>query len=106
NRAQLNLEGDATGFDKLFVFGNDKLHIAGETTINLTNLGGVTGGDYTIIDYLSTPLADEDFQRLSLASPIFSGFNASLVHDPGTTQILLHLEGEPPPQWNVDADGN
>jgi fibronectin-binding autotransporter adhesin len=106
NKTQINMEGDATGFDKLFVFGQDKLHINGEATINLANLGGVTAGDYVLIDYLSTPISDEEFGRLSLASPIFNGANAALVHDPGTTQIRLHLEGPPPPQWNVDADGN
>jgi hypothetical protein len=106
NRTQLNMEGDSTGFDKLFVFGQDKLHLLGETVINLTNLGGVTSGEYVLIDYLSTPISDAEFQKLSLAEPIFNGSNASLVHDPITTQIRLHLEGPPPPQWNVDADGN
>jgi autotransporter-associated beta strand protein len=106
NKTQFNMQGDATGFDKLFVFGDEKFHINGEAVINLTNLGGVTNGDYTLIDYRTTPISDTDFQKLSLASPIFGGFNASLVHDTGGSQILLHLEGEPPPQWNIDADGN
>ncbi|HEV8291872.1 MAG TPA: PEP-CTERM sorting domain-containing protein, partial [Tepidisphaeraceae bacterium] len=106
NKTQFNMEGDATGFDQLFVFGQDKLHLNGEAVINLTNLGGVTNGEYVLIDYLSTPISDTDFQKLSLAAPIFSGFNASLVHDTDGTQIRLRLEGTPPPQWNIDADGN
>ena len=106
NKIQFNMEGDATGFDKLFVFGNDKLQVNGEAVINLTNLGGITNGDYTIIDYPGTPLSDADFQKITLAAPLFSGFNASLINDSIDTQIKLHLEGGAvPPQWNIDADG-
>ncbi len=105
-KVQLNLQGDATGFDKLFVFGNDQLHLNGDTVINLSNLGGLTNGDYTIIDYPGNPISDADFQKLSLAAPIFSGFNASLLHDPVSTQIKLHLEGgDIPPVWDIDGNG-
>jgi autotransporter-associated beta strand protein len=106
NKVQLDMEGDATGFDRLFVADANKLHLNGEAVFNLTSLGGVTAGDYTLIDYPGNPISDVDFQKLSLATPIFAGFNASLVNDPVTTQIKLRLEGAPPPQWNIDADGN
>src|SRR5205814_3166317 len=66
-----------------------------------------TNGDYTIIDYLTTPLSDADFGKLSLASSTFGAFSASLVHDTDATQIILHLEGGPDPgTWNVDSDGS
>jgi hypothetical protein len=101
----LDIEGNATGFDRINVTTADKFTLANNSTINLTDLGGVVGGaEYVLIDYAGTPLAD--ISGLSLASPTLGSLAVSLVHDTANTQVKLRVAAAPPPQWNVDADGS
>jgi hypothetical protein len=100
-----DIEGNATGFDRVNVTGADKFTLAGNSVVNVTDLGGVVGGaEYVIIDYAGAPLAD--INGLTLSSPSLGSLGLSLFHDTANTQIKLRVAAAPPPQWNVDADGS
>jgi fibronectin-binding autotransporter adhesin len=101
----LDFEGNATGFDRINVTGADKFTLANNSTINLTDLGGVVGGnEYVLIDYAGAPLTD--ISGLSLSSPTLGTQAVQLYHDTANTQIKLRVAAGGPPQWNVDADGS
>jgi autotransporter-associated beta strand protein len=102
--ALLDVEGDGTGFDRINVTIDNAFSIAGPTTISLTDLGGVTAGDYVLIDYGGAFTGN--FSDLSLASTSLGSFTASLVDDTADTSIKLHVALGGNPQWNVDADGS
>src|SRR5207249_3645474 len=46
--ALLDVEGDGGGFDRINVTVDNAFSIAGPTTISLSDLGGVTSGDYVL----------------------------------------------------------
>src|SRR6185503_19160007 len=71
-------------------------------TITLSDLGGVTAGDYIIFDYNGAALAN--INNLSLASPVFGKLLPSLINDTGNTNILLRLTNGP--QWLTDGGGS
>jgi len=99
----LDVEGDAGGFDRINVTIDNAFSIAGPTTISLSDLGGVTAGDYILVDY--GVAFTGNFSDLSLASTTLGSYTASLVNDTGDTSIKLHVALGGNPQWNVDADG-
>ena len=102
--ALLDVEGDASGFDRINVTTDSALNIAGPTTIGLTDLGGVTTGDYVLIDYNVDFTGN--FSDLSLSTTTLGAYTASLFNDTGDTSIKLHVAPGGPPQWDVDADGS
>jgi hypothetical protein len=100
----LDMEGDGSGFDRINVTLDNAFSIAGPTTINLSDLGGVSAGDYVLIDYSSAFTGN--FSDLSLASTQLGVYTASLVDDGADTSIKLHISAGGNPQWDVDGDGN
>src|SRR5205814_4951047 len=101
---KLDIEGDASGFDRINLTGADTLNLAGASFVYLSDLGGVSDGDYVLIDYNGAPLSS--ISNLSLASGgVLGSHNVSLFHDAADTSIKLHVEPSAPPQWSVDADG-
>lgn len=103
--ANVDIEGNSTGFDRINVTTADKFTLANVSTVNVTDLGGaVPGAEYVIIDYAGTPLAD--LSGLSLSNSVLGNFAISLINDQANTQVKLRVAAAPPPQWNVDADGS
>jgi hypothetical protein len=105
--ANIDLEGGAAGFDKIKIASDgtsDVFTLNGVSTINLIDLGGVSSGDYVIIDYNNAnPIADA-LSHFNLSGTI-AGFTPQLVNDTTNQDIILRLSGGLA-QWNVDANGS
>src|SRR5439155_9869272 len=101
----LDIEGNATGFDRINVTQTDKFTLANVSTVNVSDLGGaVPGAEYVIIDYAGTPLAD--LSGFSLSSQTLGNYAISLINDQANTQVKLRVADVPPPHWNVDGSGS
>ena len=107
--ATLAFELDGSGADKVVVSANNGLAATGVSTFTLSNLGGLTAGTYTLIDYAGTPLAD--LSNFTLSSGVLGSFNVALVNNTADTRIDLSVStgvGVPPGSgtWsNASADG-
>jgi len=110
----LDLQGNASGFDKIKVASDgtaDVFSASGTNTITLFDLGGIAvdptnGTDFIILDYNNaTPLAN--LSNFTIANPNFGSYTASLVNDTANQDIVLHLgQGNLIAQWNVDSSGS
>ena len=85
-----------------------QLPASGAASINLADLGGVSAGDYVIIDYNGSPLADADVASKLLIATQIPGLSGSIVNDSANTQVKLHLEvvQQGPPQWAIATGGS
>jgi hypothetical protein len=107
--AHLDMQGTVvnqrTTFDQIRVQLADQFKLLGDSTINISEINGTIGvGEYPIIDYSGTPLANINGLRLS--SPRFREFRTSLVHDVTFTQVRLRLDIFDISRWNIDRDGS
>ena len=108
NANPLNFEGDSSGFDKLVVTATDGLTLAGVSTFNLTDLGGVVAGTYTLIDYAATT-ALTDLSAFTLGSGTLGSFTVELVNNTTNTSVDLKVNGVSAvtnAAWAVDSDGS
>ncbi len=96
----LDYEGDGSGVDRLNV-GTGGFGLSGVSTINISNLGGLAGGDYILIDYSS---GNADTSNFTLG-PAPAGYTLSLLNDIDNTNLVLHVVSSGPPQWALDANG-
>jgi fibronectin-binding autotransporter adhesin len=109
----LDVEGQTvaavTSFDMINVTDPNTLLLAssGATSINLTDLGGVVPGDYVILDYNGSALADADVASKLVIATQIPGLTGSIVNDSANTRIKLHLEvtQQGPPQWKLATGG-
>jgi autotransporter-associated beta strand protein len=103
----LHIESDATGMDRINVVTPDRF-FANYARIYLTDRGGTKEGDYVIIDYSGTPLADSSvLGNLQIWTGGDEGlFVYSLIHDRDNTNVVLHVTKTGLQQWNVDGNGS
>lgn len=95
--------GAATAGAIINITGINGLSLAGASTINITNAGGLAAGTYHLFDYNGTPFAN--LANLSLGSTPGGGFTYSLVNNSANTSVdLLVLASTA--QWGNAAGGN
>jgi hypothetical protein len=99
--ANILVELNSSGADRINVTATDGLISGGTTTFALANLGGMIPGTYTLIDYSGTALANPI--QFGLGTTSLSGMGLSLNNNTAGTSIDLIVTG---PTWNVDAAGN
>jgi fibronectin-binding autotransporter adhesin len=103
--SRLDMQSDASGFDRINVTGFGTFNIVGPTTINATDLGGTTEGDYVVIDYTGPGLDD---------ATVYNNFSVNggglfvytIINDKTNSDIVLRLTRGNLPQWNVDGNGS
>jgi hypothetical protein len=105
----LMLEGGANGLDQIRVNPDemaDRFSLSGNNIINLTDVGGLSWGDYVIIDQNNlTPVANAA-SFFSIGNHPAGVFPSIFVDE--NNDIVLHMVGCLGcfSQWNVDADGS
>jgi fibronectin-binding autotransporter adhesin len=84
------------------ITANNSFSIAGTSTINLSNVGGVTAGTYRLFDYSGNLTT---FNNLALGSTPGGGFTYSLSHNQTGTSVdlLVSLSDQ---QWRSDISSN
>lgn len=85
------------------ITGVNGLSLAGSSTVNLTNIGGLAAGSYRLFDYTGTALPN--LNNLSLGSTPGGGFTYSLSNNQTNTSIDL-IVSPSNQQWGNDANGN
>jgi fibronectin-binding autotransporter adhesin len=101
----LAMDGSNAGMDRVNVTNTDALTLSGVSTVNFVDLGGLTAGTFTLVDYAGTPLSNlNNFQVGSM--PL--GFGFSLVNNTANTSVdvavsTVAVTGS---VWNLNANGN
>ena len=84
------------------ITGLNGLSLAGTSTVNILNIGGLAEGTYRLFDYNGTPLTN--IANLQLGSTAGGGFTYSLSNNQTDTSIDL-LVSTSNQQWANDANG-
>lgn len=105
NAANLDIEADNSGADRIIVNTADGLTLSGVSLFNFTNLGGLTTGTYTLLDYSGTALANLSNFAVGSIAP---GFSFTLVNNTSNTSVDVNVGTSviSNSTWNVDASGN
>ncbi|WP_428939059.1 autotransporter-associated beta strand repeat-containing protein [Fontivita pretiosa] len=113
----LNFELGSSGADRLIVTAPDGLGFAvnannsnpwtGTVNFNITDIGGMSAGTFTLVDYAGTALTDPLFARFALATSVVSGFSLTLINNTANTSIDLSVSSSAvSTNWTGDVDGN
>ncbi|MDQ6905557.1 MAG: autotransporter-associated beta strand repeat-containing protein, partial [Chloroflexota bacterium] len=95
--------GATTNLPIISITGINGLNLAGSSTVNVLNAGGLAAGIYRLFDYSGSVLAS--IANLSLGSTPGAGFVYALSNNQTNSSIdlLVSLSNA---QWLNDADGN
>jgi len=95
--------GAPAGTAIINITGVDGLSLAGLSTVNISNTGGLAAGTYNLFDYTGTALTS--IANLQLGSTAGGGFTYSLSNNQTSTSIdlVVSLSNQ---QWANDANGN
>jgi autotransporter-associated beta strand protein len=100
----LDIEVGSGSADRVVVTSSGGLTLSGISVFNLLDAGGITTGQFPLIDYSGSPLVD--LSNFSLALTELAGFDVSLVNNTANTSVDLSVIGAIISSWAVDADGN
>lgn len=95
--------GAPTASAVINITGSNAFSLAGLSTINLSNAGGLAAGTYQLFNYTGTALAS--ITNLQLGSTPGGGFTYSLSNNQTNTSIDLIVSATND-QWANDANGN
>ena len=95
--------GSPTVSSVINITGTNTFSLAGLSTINLTNAGGLAAGTYQLFNYTGTALTS--ITNLQLGSTPGGGFTYSLSNNQTNTSIDLIVSATND-QWSNDANGN
>ncbi|MEY2536981.1 MAG: fibronectin-binding autotransporter adhesin [Verrucomicrobiota bacterium] len=95
--------GAPTATDVINITSPNALTLAGPTTVNVANIGGLAPGVYHLFDYNGAALTD--ISNLTLGSMAGGGLFYSLSNNQSNTSIDLVLSNVDN-QWANDASGN
>jgi fibronectin-binding autotransporter adhesin len=95
--------GPPTGSALINVTGTNGFTLAGLSTINISNAGGLGAGTYQLFNYTGTALAN--IANLQLGSTPGGGFTYSLSNNQTNTSVDL-IVSTSSDQWRNDANGN
>jgi fibronectin-binding autotransporter adhesin len=95
--------GAPTNTSIINLTGINNLSLAGSSTVNIGNAGGLAAGTYHLFDYSGT--FSGSFSNLSVGSTPGGGFDYTLVNNTANTSIDL-LITPTDKQWAPDTAGN